>query len=577
MLLALPHQSTANAPNPSGASDVSQDHTNSQNVPRGIVCRPFAAIALPLADLGCAVFPLKPHTKEPCLTAWQRLATTDPDVLEEWSRKYPSAGVGILTGHRSQVLLHGQRYGIAALDCDPRHGSDQALANLQARHVPLPPTWTIRSGRGDGGGQLLFAMPHGVILPYATSLDGLALDMLGEQHNSVGPGSLHESTGQPYTWDVRSNPHTMPIALCPEWLLQETLAADKRHNAIKATWCTGTTGTVLPAASPAVSQTEGTDRKGSATQGSHKVPPPLGTLCDGPGAKLMALACDAAHLPGMLEACGLPGTLEVGHSTRCPFHDDQQPSATLLGPTAERHSYGLFCHACKKFLSLTDIFHAKHSAGLLNLHTETDSSGRLRHHTALRLQWTTRLLEAAGVVHLYELGMPSLPRDVPEDAQAVWEVFLHVRRVRSATRKAAEAMPFSLRFIQDWAGKARDWTAYQVNKAKRWLVARGFLVLDGSDEAGERLWRIGRQGLRRTRVAAPIRATERENVADVAATSIPAPVQTRQTTACPDDREPGHEARTCVYCAQARLLAIRARNGPVPLVELSGRGASYAE
>ena len=136
MLLAQPHQSTANAPNPSGASDVSQDHTHAHNVPRDRVCRPFAEIAQPLADLGLAVLPLKPHTKEPCFTAWQRLATTDPDVLEAWSRTYPAAGVGILTGHRSQVLLQGQRYGIAALDCEDRKSTRLNSSHSRASRMP---------------------------------------------------------------------------------------------------------------------------------------------------------------------------------------------------------------------------------------------------------------------------------------------------------------------------------------------------------------------------------------------------------------------------------------------------------
>ena len=78
------------------------------------------------------------------------------------------------------------------------------------------------------------------------------------------------------------------------------------------------------------------------------------------------------------------------------MHDDEHPSAVLLGPMDERRSYGLYCHAsgCQKYYSLVDLYHYQVSGNVLHLHTEIGADGRLRDHTALRLQWVVYLSPA---------------------------------------------------------------------------------------------------------------------------------------------------------------------------------------
>jgi hypothetical protein len=229
----------------------------------------------------------------------------------------------------------------------------------------------------------------------------------------------------------------------------------------------------------------------------------------------------------------------------------------------ERRSYGLYCHAsgCQKYYSLVDLYHYQVSGNVLHLHTEIGADGRLRDHTALRLQWTTRLLEAAGAIHLHELGAPTLPPTAPDDARDLWALFLHVRRIRGMTRAKDAPMPFSLRFVQDWAGRFVHWTTYAVAAAKKWLIAHGYMEFaykDGLDG----FWRVGRHALRRARRDAPIDRTERAIVEDVANTVVPEPMQ--PTSVCPDAQMLDHDPLTCELClAQARILEVRRQRGIV--------------
>jgi hypothetical protein len=230
----------------------------------------------------------------------------------------------------------------------------------------------------------------------------------------------------------------------------------------------------------------------------------------------------------------------------------------LLGPTEKHHSFGIYCHGeCQRYYSLVDLFYAQESGNLLHLHTEIDACGKTRNHTALRLQWTTRLLEKAGVLHIRELGAPTLPPNAPDDARDLWSILQHVRRIRSMTRDQHAPLPFSLRFVQDWVGKVGQWTSYAFNRAKRWLIAHGYLELAVKDGICA-LWRVGSQALRMARRHATVLSTEQAIVRDVDATVLPEPAV--PTSACPDADMAWHDPRRCTLCqVQAMLVEARLR------------------
>jgi hypothetical protein len=509
---------------------------------------PTITDVLDLAAFGCRIVPLDAGTKKPHIKGWKTQATTDPETLQRWWQRWPDANVGHVIPRKRLVI-----------DIDPRHGGLTRWESLLAQHGALPPTWTVWTGRQDGGFHLYFTVPASIDIPYVTTL-APGVEVLGFQHEVLLPPSIHPATGKPYVWDDTLSPcEGCPEAPAPDWLIAE----------------------VLKHALPRKPQAKGKTQKGGSLE-SNKEPQEggLGSLFDSstpsssppaPGAALVAKACDPAHLPGMLEACGLDPTLQVGQSLACPMHDDAHPSAVLLGPTEAHPSFGIVCHATAchvapgkpqpRYYSLVDLYHARTSGNVLQLHTEITAQGRVLDHTALRLQWTARLLEAAGALHVRELGAPTLPPTAPDDARDLWNIFLHVRRLRSLTRDADAPLPFSLRFILDWSGTFLQWTAYRVSAAKKWLLAHGYLEWAYKDTL-ESFWRVGRHALRRARRDAPILRTEHAIVEDVAATEVPEPVQ--PTSVCDLATMQDHDPLRCEGCvSQERLLAVRRRNGIV--------------
>jgi hypothetical protein len=525
-----------------------QEHTR-----ESVCCTPpTVEDALTVARYGIAVIPLKPGTKEPAITGYKELATTNPAILRHWWQKFPSAPIGHSVERQELVI-----------DVDPRHNGLVHWQNLCAQHGDLPVTWTVQSGRQDGGFHLSYAVPDTVTIPYCTPLAGHGVEALGHGHNIVMPPSRHCDTGQVYSWAPGCAPWELAtMAWAPDWLIGLVLEKAKRHARPQ-----GPKMAKVPRASKASDLSEGT---------SNKVPTDpegggLSTLFEAPSAakseQLVRLFCDPDHLPKLLDVCGLDPSLALGSNTRCPFHDDQHPSATVVGPINGYRSHGLFCHAsaCKRYYSLVDIYYYRTSGRILSLHTEIDSNGFTRDHKPLNLLWLTRMLDAAGLLSLpTELGLPSVPHDAPEHVQAVFAAFLQVRRLRAATRTLDAPLPFSLRFAQDWGGAAVDLSFHYVKLAKRWLIQHGYIFAAGTDHLGELLWTLGGRGLRRARNALPMfgpRAREDAMIADVAATEpVPLPLP---TSACPEAGDRTHEARQCVRCIQARLEERRAQAGIV--------------
>ena len=149
--------------------------------------------------------------KHPRPGGWEREATTDPAQIAAWWRRWPRAGVGVVTGRESAVVV---------VDLDARHGGEESLDLLEARHGRLPAT--VECLTGGGGRHLYFAHP-GPGVPIANlqdgSLFGGGVDIRGDGGFAVAPPTLHAS-GRRYTWEWSSGPDTTPLAPLPDWLLR---------------------------------------------------------------------------------------------------------------------------------------------------------------------------------------------------------------------------------------------------------------------------------------------------------------------------------------------------------------------
>ena len=134
-----------------------------------------------------------------------RDASKDQSVVDRWF-KNSELNVGIATGAVS---------GIVALDIDPRHGGDEALAALEREHGPLAKTWRFLTG---GGGEHIIFQHPGNVVPNSAGKIGPGIDMRGDGGYIVAPPSRHIS-GRPYAISVDHHPEDVVLAPLPTWLL----------------------------------------------------------------------------------------------------------------------------------------------------------------------------------------------------------------------------------------------------------------------------------------------------------------------------------------------------------------------
>jgi hypothetical protein len=134
-------------------------------------------------------------------------ATRDLLVIRGWWDRWDYANIGLATGAPS---------GFWALDVDTRHGGDETLRELEAKHGSLPST--VTSITGSKGAHYLFQIPVGVTIPSRVGV-ATGIDIRGDGGFIVAPPSVH-ATGSRYTWDLAHRPEDEVPADPPSWLLE---------------------------------------------------------------------------------------------------------------------------------------------------------------------------------------------------------------------------------------------------------------------------------------------------------------------------------------------------------------------
>lgn len=148
-----------------------------------------------------SVIPLKRHAKEPRLS-WKPFQTQRPSSaeIEKWLRKWPDSNVGIVTGQISNLVV---------LDIDgDRNGG---LALLEKHGLRLPPTTTVRTGKGC---HYWFRYPNVPIHSRARVLadDAVSIDVRGDGGYVVAPPSSHPN-GMRYVFESSDEIAEMPSQL----------------------------------------------------------------------------------------------------------------------------------------------------------------------------------------------------------------------------------------------------------------------------------------------------------------------------------------------------------------------------
>lgn len=137
--------------------------------------------------------------KHPRLRRGLHEATTDPDLIAAWWRRWPDANVALRTGAGS---------GLVVIDVDPARGGDASLAALTAAHGH-PDTLTVATG---GGGRHLYFTHPGSAVRNSAGVLGAGLDVRGDGGYVLAPPSRHV-TGGTYRWDSWQAPAPLPAWL----------------------------------------------------------------------------------------------------------------------------------------------------------------------------------------------------------------------------------------------------------------------------------------------------------------------------------------------------------------------------
>lgn len=170
-----------------------------------------------LASAGCLVLPLHGIGKRGCTCGTgcsspgkhPRLpnglhdASADPQQVARWWSRWPTANIGVRTGHVGHV-------GLFVLDVDGVDG-EESLKALQRQHGPLPETRWARTG--SGGWHAYFRHPAETFGNTARKL-GPGLDTRACNGYVVAPPSRHHSGGT-YRWH-----NEVPAVEVPGWLLE---------------------------------------------------------------------------------------------------------------------------------------------------------------------------------------------------------------------------------------------------------------------------------------------------------------------------------------------------------------------
>jgi hypothetical protein len=157
----------------------------------------------PLSDGSCSCHRAcgRDNGKHPRTLDGLKSATTDTAQVAKWWGMWGEANIGILTGKES---------GCVVIDVDPRHGGDDTLRKLLAKHGQLDEKVFVKTG--GGGWHLYFAHPGFYVKSRANAL-GPGVDVKGEGGYVVAPPSLHAS-GARYEWGAEF----VSLPEMPEWL-----------------------------------------------------------------------------------------------------------------------------------------------------------------------------------------------------------------------------------------------------------------------------------------------------------------------------------------------------------------------
>jgi len=221
----------------------------------------YAALAARLLDNGYAPLPILPGTKRPSPNRWASVGI-DEALIAEWSATWPTAGIGLRTGH------------LIAIDIDIEDPELAHRIGAEAERL-LGPT-LVRVGRWPR--RLLI---YRTDIPFSKRRAG-PVEVLGLGQQFVA-FAVHPDTGRPYEWVTGESPAEVPLQDLP---LVDAAQIDLLLAAVTA--LTGAN------AEPGQRETRSGDKPPGTTGGGWQRDA-RGLVIDGRDAWLSSIAFHAVH------------------------------------------------------------------------------------------------------------------------------------------------------------------------------------------------------------------------------------------------------------------------------------------
>jgi putative DNA primase/helicase len=382
--------------------------------------------ALAYAGEGFPVFPVN-ERKRPLVKGGFKAATTDRAQINEWWRRWPSAGIGVPTGAASGLLV---------LDMDVRDGKEgeAVLAAVLLVHG-VGSLDAVVARTGGGGSHYYMSLPPGCGVRCSVGKLGPSrtpgLDVRGEGGYVVAPPSYH-CAGTEYQW-VRGRLSEEPAPPIADWLLSLLSApavptpsdSSSQGRSISSASALGGNereGVLLPWEELDLSEVEG----------------PLGAWARQEQAVQRVLALWGVEAPlGEAFNCVLPG------------HGENSPSASVLRSrrTGVWNYRDWHNRSGKEWWSLAEVHASRCARQVVKLGGKDHGPSESRWW--LRLWHDTGLLAPERTELLLPPGLSDSERSLAEG----FGLLLSLRR----TREAGPA-PYTRRFAADWCGLS-EWQA----------------------------------------------------------------------------------------------------------------------
>jgi len=171
---------------------------------------PALETALAYAARGWCVFPIQAGYKKPPLCSWSLDATSDPDQVREWARKYPGCNWGLAAGPSGLTVVD--------IDDKPDANGFETLLDLDLEGAELPLTYRVRT---PSGGQHLY---YAGAAPDTVQKIGPGVDTRGRGGYVLIPGSHVNGDGHKKYY-VQEDATPREIAELPDWVRERLEAA----------------------------------------------------------------------------------------------------------------------------------------------------------------------------------------------------------------------------------------------------------------------------------------------------------------------------------------------------------------